>query len=199
MRRLGAWTHEEVIAYNLRDGGTAVTIFADHQTYRVEKAKLFIRSAISNLGGQVKIVELGCSAGDISGPFAEEHEVFGIDVVPAAVAATRERYPMMKVVQGQAEDLEPQDCDILVLCEFLEHITDPVALVRAWLPRAKFVVIGHPLNDGGGTEPGHVWSYTYEDYILWFELGGHRMVETHLFAGPFPEMVMGIGARKDLA
>jgi len=197
VRRLVWDTHEETIAYNLRDGGTAVTIFADHQNYRVEKAKLFVKSALSTMDlDPVVIVEPGCSAGDISGPFTDRAEVIGIDVTPAAVKLSRERYPAMTVIEAEAEDLEPIDCDILVLCEFLEHITDPVAFAEKWMPKATFVVIGHPLNDPGGIERGHVWGYTYEDYLDWFRIGGHDMIETHLFSGPFPEMVMGIGARK---
>lgn len=198
MRRLVEDTHDETIAYNLRDGGTAVTIFADHQNYRVEKAKLFVKSALSAMEpGTAVIVEPGCSAGDISGPFTGwAKDVIGIDVVPAAVELARKRYPDMTVVEGIADDMDPIDCDILVLCEFLEHITDPVSFVSAWLPRARYVVIGHPLNDPGGMEQGHVWSYTYEDYLRWFTIGGHEMVEIHLFSGPFPEMVLGMGARK---
>ncbi len=84
MKRLTEMSHEQVIAYNLRDGGTAVTFFAEAQTYRVQP---------------------------------------------------------------------------------------------------------------GNMEPGHVWCYDYADYLHWYELGGHRMVETHLFSGPFPEMVMGLGVR----
>jgi len=190
-------THDEVIAYNLRDGGTAVTVFADTQTYRVDKAKLFVRSALALVPGRATIIEPGCSAGDISGPFSKDHDVFGIDVVPAAVSLARSRYPDMTVVEHVAEDLDPKSCDVLVLCEFLEHISNPVDFVSTWLPLAKWVVIGHPLNDPGSIEPGHVWSYTLDDYLRWFEIGGHRMLETHLFAGPFPEMVMGIGQRAD--
>lgn len=195
MRRLHEATHEEVIGYNLRDNGSAVTFFIDAQTYRVQKARTFIEAVLNTHQGRAVIWEPGCSSGDISGYFSGSHEVHGIDVVPAAVAATRARWPAMNVYQGEAEQFKPMPCDILVLCEFLEHITEPVEFVQRWLPLAKHVVIGHPLNDPG-YEPGHVWSYTYEDYLNWFALGGHRMVETHLFAmAPFPEMVMGLGAR----
>jgi hypothetical protein len=192
-------THEEVIAYNLRDGGTAVTVFADTQTYRVDKARMFVQSALNSLPGDAVIVEPGCSAGDISGWFSltRKASVLGIDVVPAAVQLARERYPAMRVIEGIADEMEPIPCDVLVLCEFLEHISDPVRFVKAWLPLARFAVIGHPLNDPGNVEPGHVWSYTLQDYMRWYEIGGHRPLETHLFSGPFPEMVMGIGMRDD--
>lgn len=195
MKRLHEATHEEVIAYNLRDDGQAVTIFEQVQPYRVQKARSFVRAVLNNYTTRAIIIEPGCSSGDVSGFFSNEHDVCGIDVVPAAVQATRSRWPRMNVLHAQAEDIAPVDCDILVLCEFLEHITDPVDFVQRWLPLAKHVVIGHPLNDLG-YEPGHVWSYTYEDYLNWFVLGGHQMVETHLFAmDPFPEMVLGLGRR----
>jgi len=195
MKRLTEMSHEQVIAYNLRDGGTAVTFFAEAQTYRVQKARWFIQAVLNAYSTRAVIWEPGCSSGDISGHFANHHDVHGIDVVPAAVEATKRRWPGMHVYQGQAEQFEPVACDILVLCEFLEHITEPVEFVQRWLPLAKNVVIGHPLNDPGNMEPGHVWCYDYADYLHWYELGGHRMVETHLFSGPFPEMVMGLGVR----
>jgi hypothetical protein len=197
VQRISDLTHEGIIGYNLRDGGTAVTIFADAQSYRVDKARSFVAGLLGYVGApdRARIVELGCSAGDIVGPFAAEHDVWGVDVVPAAVELTRERYPAMKVDQAVVETIEPQPCDILVLCEFLEHIDDPDALVRAWLPLAKYAVIGHPLNDPGGIEPGHIWSYTLDDYRRWHTIGAHGMIETHLFSGPFPEMVMGVSGR----
>ena len=194
MHRISDKNHEEIIAYNLRDGGTAVTIFADAQAYRVEKARWFISAMLPHIPAPAKIVELGCSAGDIGGFFSKESDVIGVDVVPAAVSLSRERYPHMVTIEAVAESVEPVACDILVLTEFLEHITDPVDLISRWLPLARYALIGHPLNDTG-IEPGHIWSYTLDDYFEWHRLGGHQSIETHLFQGPFPEMVMGISGR----
>jgi hypothetical protein len=184
-----------MIAYNLRDGGTAVSIFADTQPYRIQKARAFIDTIVPHFAPPAEIIELGCSAGDIAGWYSATHNAWGIDVSPAAVAQTRLRYPRMEVVEGVAETLEPRPCDILILCEFLEHIADPITLVKQWLPLAKCALIGHPLNDSGGIEPGHMWSYTQDDYMQWLKLGGHVPIETHLFSGPFPEMIMGISQR----
>ena len=195
MRRISDLSHAEILAYNLRDNGTAVTVFADTQAARVERARGFIRSIIEHLRRPVKIWELGCSAGDISGWFSAGHEVTGVDIVPAAVDLARTRYPAMNVWLGPVEAVVPQSCDILVLCEFLEHVDDPIHLVKTWLPIAEFAVIGHPLHDPGNVEPGHIWSYDQLDYDTWLELGGHTPIETHLFSGPFPEMVMGASRR----
>jgi hypothetical protein len=193
VRRISTLDHEGIIAYNLRDGGTQATVFADSQSARVERARNFV-ARLAGYVGTARIIELGCSAGDISGPFAEQHSVLGVDVTPRAAELARERWPAMEVRLAKAEDLVPEPCDILVLCEFLEHITDPFVLVAAWLPLARYAVIGHPLNDPG-IEPGHIWSYTLDDYFGWLDAGGHRRIETHLFSGPFPEMVMGISER----
>jgi hypothetical protein len=196
MRRIQGWTREQIIAYNLRYDGTAVSIFADTQTGRVNKAREIISTIMSRSSGKrMKIIEPGCSAGDISGFFSEDHDVLGYDVVPAAVAATRERYPKMEVIECIAEDQEPQSCDILVLCEFLEHIDDPVALVKTWMPLAQYVVIGHPLvEDGWDPEEGHIWAYYPSDYDAWWPMGGHRMVESWTFPMGY-NMIIGWGER----
>lgn len=196
MRRISNFDAQGIIDYNLRDGGTAVTVFADTQAYRVEKARHFVAGLLGYVGRSARIVELGCSAGDITGPFARDNHVTGVDVVPAAVELSRKRYPEMDVVEAVAEDLGPIPCDVLVLCEFMEHIADPEALAKAWLPQAAFAVIGHPLHDPGGIEPGHIWSYDLDDYFRWHEMGGHQKIETHLFSGPFPDMVMGVSGRR---
>ena len=195
MRRISSFTAEQVIEYNLRDGGTAYTIFEDTQTYRVGKARWFVDALLQNIPAPAVIVEPGCSAGDISGWFSRDHKVIGIDVVPAAVKTARARYPSMEVIEAQADIAEPIECDILVLCEFLEHIHDPVGFAVNWMKKARYTLIGHPLNDPGGIEPGHIWSYDLQDYRGWWE-NDYYEIETHLFSGPFPEMVMGIGARK---
>jgi hypothetical protein len=199
MRRLKPWDYAEIVAYNLRDNGTAVTVFADAQTDRVERAREYIDTILAGDYDENRalIVEPGCSAGDISGPYAREHTVQACDVVPAAVRLARERYPKMHVEQCTAEDFPPRKNDILVLCEFLEHIVDPIGFVKAWLPMSRFSVIGHPLvGDGYDPEPGHLWAYTMDDFDEWFSLGGHVIEEVSTFPmGPYT-MVLGWGRRR---
>lgn len=195
MRRIQGWTREQIIAYNLRYDGTAVSIFEDTQHDRVRRARELVAKILPQCPPRAKIVEPGCSAGDISGWFSEDHDVEACDVVPAAVAATRERYPLVKVEQCLAEDWAPRECDILILCEFLEHIDDPVAFVQAWLPLAKFVIIGHPLvEDGWDPEEGHIWAYWEQDFVDWFTMGGHLLRELFTFPMGY-HMVMGWGER----
>jgi hypothetical protein len=202
MRRIRNLSFDEIIAYNLREGGTEFTIFADAQTDRVNKARELVASCLNIVDAQNgwvggrNIVELGCSAGDILGVFSNVHDCLGYDVTPGAVKAARERYPKLIVIETAVEMVEPHECDVLILCEFLEHIVDPIELVKAWMPLAKTVVIGHPLvGDGDDVEPGHLWGYKPEDFDAWFPMGGHVLDEAYTFPMGY-QMVIGRGHRE---
>ena len=161
----------------------------------------------------LRIVELGCGAGDVSGPYAADNlfvssrgvldtagiEVIGIDVVPVAQEKCAKRWPDMKFILSPVEDLEPIDCDILVMTEFLEHLADPVSVARAWMPHAKWAVIGHPLNEPDPPyEHGHAWSYTMDDFHGWFALGAMPIWEVFRFPmGYYAEMAMGHGGHPE--
>jgi 2-polyprenyl-3-methyl-5-hydroxy-6-metoxy-1,4-benzoquinol methylase len=192
-------TYGEQIDYHLADG--RAPIFDEGQPGRVEKAREYVDQLIADFGRPVVIRELGCGAADISGRYAEANEVYGYDVVPMAETVALERFPAMQFRLGPIERVTPEPCDILVLCEVLEHIYDPVRLVNSWLPLAKSVIIGHPLNEPKPyVEAGHIWRYNDQDYMNWFHLGGHQLVEVTKFSmGPFPEMVIGYGKREGSA
>lgn len=199
MRRQNEMTHEEVIAYNLRGGGHEFTEFETAQSDRVMKARAIIDRILTYDARNTSrwIVEPGCSTGDISGPFAGGRTtVYGIDVTPGAAEAARRKWPSMTVIEEKVEHVDPIPCDILVLCEFLEHITDPVSFAQRWLPQARYVVIGHPLvGDGNDPEPGHPWAYYDEDFANWFPMGGHELREAWEFPMGY-RMVIGWGERK---
>ncbi len=193
----GTWSQADIVGYNLREGGEEFTVFEDAQPERVRKARELIDKILEVRGGERShILELGCSAGDISGHFSEAHEVIGVDVVPGAVRAARERYPSMIVLEQEIEQYDDADTDIVVLCEILEHVADPLALAQTWLPRAEYAVIGHPLV-GGGTDPehGHVWAYDDADYLAWFAMGGHELQEAWRFEMAGYQMVIGWSKR----
>lgn len=174
-------------------------------------------------GKPLRFVDLGCGSGDITGPYSQVEmkvgqisedgrlsypierwpsviEVIGYDVVPQAAVSVKERFPHMQINIGPVEDVEPIECDLLVMCEFLEHVHDPWSIVRAWMPKAHFAIIGHPLNEPNPPfEVGHIWSYTLGDWYAWFEETGHHVWERFLFPmGYWDSMVMGHGSRKDL-
>ena len=149
--------------------------------------------------GTRKIVELGCGAGDISGLYSRGADiVYGYDVVPVAKEICARRWPNMNFTLGPVEEQEPIDCDVLVMCEFLEHVDDPISIVKNWLPHAKFAIIGHPLDDKDGMEYGHCWSYEESDWHKWYEDNGFSVVEKHVFPmGSWDRMILGVGGRDE--
>jgi hypothetical protein len=212
--RLWDRTLQEQITYHLRDG-RAPEFDKGGQAVRVRLARHIIDNLILDhmpgalRGQRLKIVELGCGAGDISGPYSNPvvlsggapttpADVHGFDLTQAAADTCARRWPRMTVTIKPVEEIEPIDCDILVLCEFLEHIDDPVSLVKKWLPHAAWVIIGHPLNEPNPPyETGHIWSYSLEDWLGWFELGGHYSWDRFVVPmGPYESMIMGYGSRR---
>lgn len=141
------------------------------------------------------ITELGCGTCDISGSFSFRNDVYAYDCNPEALEIALDRFPLLKAT-GPIPEAEP--CDILILCEFLEHIPDPLTLIKAWLPLAGEVVISHPLNgdlvrDLSGGE--HQWSYNEEDFKRWFAIGGHEVIHQEIFQMGGYEIIIGRGKR----
>lgn len=230
MNRLWPRTQQEQLDYHLRrndtpnfeQGQPGRIALARFLVDKILKKDLLDRP--------LKFVELGCGSGDITGPYSQGRwqvetasspddvpwdghgsgdpemvidrgiEVFGYDVVPQAAISVKERFPNMHIEIGPVEEVEPFECDLLVMCEFLEHVHDPWAIVKAWMPLAKWAIIGHPLDEPNPPyETGHIWSYTLGDWRAWFEETGHHVWERFLFPmGYYDNMVIGHGSRKDL-
>ncbi len=188
--------------------------FDVNQPGRIDLARFFIeKMLIKDLTRRpLRIVELGCGSGDVTGPYSTSQtlvtvrgpidltgiEVIGIDLVPVAGEKIARRYPHMKFYQGDVAQMEPIDCDLLVATEFLEHLTDPKAVMDAWMPHAEWALIGHPLNEPDPPyEWGHYWSYTEDDWVAWFHERGMQIWEKVKFPmGHWPEMIMGHGSKR---
>lgn len=189
--------------------------FDQGQPGRIDLARFLIEKIlVKDLRRRpLRIVELGCGAGDVSGPFSGDGsfytprgsihcggiEVVGVDVVPIAKEKCAARWPKMEFILSPVEDLEPMDCDILVMTEFLEHLADPLTVASKWMPHAKWAVIGHPLNEPDPPyEHGHAWSYSMEDFLGWFGLAPMPIWEVFRFPmGYYEEMVMGHGGNPE--
>lgn len=213
MERLWARTQQEQLDYHTNRNDAPE--FDVGQPGRIDLARFFIeKMLVKDLTYRpLRIVELGCGAGDVTGPYSDPEEelittrgaislrgieVVGVDVVPIAAQKIGERYPYMTVLISPVEELEPIDCDLLVMTEFLEHVHDPVALTAKWMPHAKWALIGHPLNEPNPPyETGHIWSYTKDDWAAWFHANNFHIWERILFPmGHWDDMVMGHGSRQ---
>lgn len=182
------------------------------QPGRIDLTRMFIEKILmADPGRPFRIVELGCGAGDVSGPYSGEEvyryprgiidcapiEVVGIDVTAGAKEAVARRFTQMRFIDSPVESLEPIDCDLLVMTEFLEHVADPVAIARSWMGQARWALIGHPLDEPDpGYEHGHAWSYTEEDWVDWFHRVDFHIWEKVVYPmGHWERMILGHGSR----
>jgi SAM-dependent methyltransferase len=164
-------------------------IYTEHPIMadRIVRTVRVAQEALASVGRDRRVVyELGCGTGDISGQLAWACNVVGYDCHPGAILKANERWGKYKpaYLEQSIESVEPSSGDLLILCEILEHIYDPVALVKKWLPHFKTVVISHPIDgDLKGDISGgdHAWSYSVDDFCRWFELGGHEIQTPELF------------------
>jgi hypothetical protein len=172
-------------------------LFENTQPWRIAVARGLVWRILDECPMPATIWELGCGSADISGAFSNTHQVHGVDVVPVAGEIIGERFPQMDFQLARVEDIEPQDSDVLILTEVLEHLTDPVKVTSDWMPRAEWSVIGHPLvGDAADDEPGHRWAYQLFDFYGWFSENRHQLLECFQFRmGPYPDMVIGVGHR----
>src|SRR5271166_1794331 len=137
------------------------------QKERIKRSRKMLHQCVGDRKG-LHIVELGCGTMDISGPFALKHQVQGMECNYDAAAIACERWPGAVI---NNISFQPESSDVLVLCEFLEHITNPAKLVQEWLPLTEQSIISHPLNgdltnDLSGGE--HQWSFDESDFANWF-------------------------------
>lgn len=212
MRRINGSAGRDQLAYHL--GRNDAPEFDIGQPGRIDLARFFIeKMLLKDLRRRpLRIVELGCGAGDVTGPYSggnvytfprgsidcQDIEAIGIDVVPVAKEKISRRYPSMQCIVAPVESLEPIECDLLVMTEFLEHLADPVAVTKAWMARTQWALIGHPLDEPDpGYEHGHSWSYTEDDWLDWFGDNGFHAWEKITFPmGHWDRMIMGHGSRR---
>jgi hypothetical protein len=164
------------------------------QKDRIERSRKMLSASIGGRKG-LRVVELGCGTMDITGPFSQGQIVYGVECNQEAVEIAARRWPNAHL---NVFSLDPESCDVLVCCEFLEHIENPSELIARWLPLAKRCVISHPLDGdiSGDLSAGeHQWSFSKEDFENWFRIGGHQLVEHDVFNMGGYQIILGRGER----
>jgi len=191
MQRMKERSDEDQLAIHLANNFAPVWEI-DHAP-RISLARKYVAGAIETFGRKVTILDLGVGSGDISGPFSDDHRVVGIDLVDESRVICAERFPNMEHVVSTLEDAPAIECDILIACEVLEHLADPVATYRKFASRASAMVVGHPLDEPDPSEEFfHLWRYDIDDFTTWFT--GHEIRDFEIFAmGGFPQMILGWG------
>jgi len=126
------------------------------------------------------------------------------DIGEANVAWVRERAPDgWSFYVGDAEQTirDAGKVELIVLTEFLEHIEDPVGMLRLAREHARIVVCSSPEMRPGQTEynPEHLWAFDgdgYKEMII--EAGWTPYSKTHL-AFDRPVMVPVDGVPVDVS
>lgn len=205
MIRLHEKTPEEILAKHLLCPWCDYAADAYHGP-RIQAARNLITKSLLELQGNVtahprrRIIELGCNSADISGFFSWGHEVHGYEVAAAAIEKAAHRYPWLNIHAADFLKEPPGECDILVLCEILEHLADPLDLVRQWMPKAKYCVLSSPLlgdrgNDVSGGE--HAWSFSEPDFEEFFSEGGHEVLDSAIIPAGQYRIYLARSRRKD--
>jgi Methyltransferase domain len=129
-----------------------------------------------------RVIELGCGTADISGFLSEQgHFSTGYESSFQAFMKALDRWPRLIAVNCDIQRQPPRSCDLLILCEILEHVEDPEKLCASWMPFAEQCVMSSPEEgdlDGDHSAGDHQWSFTRQDFERFVAAGGHEVVKS---------------------
>ena len=91
-----------------------------------EDIKKFISGYICELHKGAKILDAGCDTGYISGPFAADYTITGVDLNPVSINECREKYPLARyeVADLLALPFSDNQFDAIILNMVIEHLRD---------------------------------------------------------------------------
>jgi hypothetical protein len=155
------------------------TRWSDH-IQRVAFTQQFIREVLAERD-LTSVADLSC--GDAAIPLGvglQRHKVFLGDYVE------REGYDY----HGRIENtiISVPDVDLFILSETLEHIDDPVALLKLIRARADTLVLTTPLGEQDDGNPEHYWGWDRDGVESVLELAGWWPDRCVLFTPEVPEV-----------
>ncbi|MGD9722301.1 MAG: class I SAM-dependent methyltransferase [Pirellulales bacterium] len=131
-------------------------------------------NAVLPPGQGAPIVDVGCGTGANIAALADEYDCTGIDTSQEAVRLAAERFPQVRFLCGQAEQMPSilESARLVLLCDVLEHVPDDFRLLSELL---------------AVTQPGTYFLLTVPaDMTLWSEhdrsFGHYRRYEPARFA-----------------
>lgn len=215
MIRLHDKTAQEIFEHHRNLAVERIYDTDDIQKDRIQRTRRMVARVLEAMKGQAtghafyKVVEPGCGMGDISGYFSQGHKVLGIEANPTHALSCAKRWPWMEVRDGNIETREPVEADLLVLCETLEHLAEPMEFCKRWFPKARYSVVSCPINGdlhfqkGGGHEMAdlsagdHTWSVDESSFTSFFAEGGHEVREIERFEMGSYNCFLAWGQRKE--
>lgn len=113
----------------------------DHNSHPLRANKFFL----SKLDEIKSILDVGCGNGELAAQMYKKcHNITGFDVSARAISSARARFPWITFIQGRVEDLPLQKHELVVLSHILEHLDDPVNLLKKVKNVATYLYIEVP-------------------------------------------------------
>ncbi len=118
----------------------------DHNSHPLRANKFFL----SKLDQIESILDVGCGNGELAAQMYKKcSNITGFDVSEHAISSARARFPWITFIQGRAEDLPLQKHDLVVLSHILEHLDDPINLLKRVKNIANYLYVEVPDFDSG--------------------------------------------------
>lgn len=159
------------------------------------------------LGNQPRsVLDVACGIGYGSQLLGQAgHKVTAIDCDPDAIAYARSHYShtnvQFKVARAENIGLSDSQFNVAIALECIEHIADPIPVLRALRQRARVLFASVP-NEEVFPWQGHAYHfrhYTREQFAQLLEQAGWLPVEWHGQEGPESEVEANVNGRTLIA
>lgn len=167
----------------------------EHQVSRRRQVVDLVREYASRIEDPVGL-EIGCCEGVMTQEMAPLFSrLIAVDFLPEFFELVPE-LPNVTYEEHDIRDWTPDfDVDIVIVSEVLEHIPDPVDVLKRFAPHTTYFIATCPVNEslteetwepltlplpanlGVGATAGHVWAMDQEGFVQMFLNAGLRVVQ----------------------
>jgi len=137
-----------------------------------------------------RVLEIGCATGDLIArfPVASGGSLIGVDLSMKNTEAAAARYPMIEFHAGDFRGMDIAKCDIVVLSDILEHVTDDAEFLKEASRLADAILINLPLEDclqnrfrryGVNDPSGHLRKYNISQAVRLCGDAGLDIIKFH--------------------
>lgn len=149
-----------------------------------EQTEFFLNLLLENLPFEIvqqmesekwSVCDAGCAEGDGTNLLANKYknlEVMGIDFSMEAINKAKEYYPNIDYAQGDIKNL-PQNYDIIICSNVLEHFSNPFEIIPEMLENTKnhLIIMVPFLEDNRIKE--HMYTFEYNSFPM--EIDGFQL------------------------